>query len=284
MTLFALPPGLTPLSIAAGSDGNLWFTQQGRGKIGRITPSGLVDEFATCGPEGGYGCYATSITGGPDGNLWFVSTESGPQGQTVSLNTFSPALHAGYRVATLGSGAAGGIAAGRDGNLWVAISSVGGAIDRIARVTTSGAVQALSVFGTVPQGVTAGPDGALWFTEYVGNRIGRIALDPDPVAACLAGSRFCARVSWQSGSSAGTGQSLPLTDSTGAFWFFSRDNVELAVKVLDGRSVNGKWWVFYGSLTNTGFTLTVTDVVTGTIRTYTNPEGHLASVADTSAF
>ena len=29
--------------------------------------------------------------------------------------------------------------------------------------------------GSYPYGIAAGPDGALWFTEYSGNRIGRIA-------------------------------------------------------------------------------------------------------------
>jgi hypothetical protein len=48
--------------------------------------------------------------------------------------------------------------------------------------------------------------------------------------------------------------------------------------------VDGHFWVFYGSLTNVEFTLTVTDTQTGAIKTYFNPQGQLASVADTSAF
>jgi hypothetical protein len=32
------------------------------------------------------------------------------------------------------------------------------------------------------------------------------------------------------------------------------------------------------------YTLTVTDTLTGTVKTYTNPSGQFASVADTSAF
>jgi hypothetical protein len=59
---------------------------------------------------------------------------------------------------------------------------------------------------------------------------------------------------------------------------------DAVVKALDGRSINGKSWVFYGSLTNVEFTLTVTDTLTGAVRTYFNPQGQLASVADTSAF
>ncbi len=33
------------------------------------------------------------------------------------------------------------------------------------------------------------------------------------------------------------------TDSTIAYWLFSPDNVEALVKVLDGRGVNGHWWL-----------------------------------------
>ena len=56
------------------------------------------------------------------------------------------------------------------------------------------------------------------------------------------------------------------------------------MKVLDGRGVNGKFWLFYGALSSVGYTLTITDTQTGATRTYTNPSGRLASVADTSAF
>ena len=55
-------------AITAGPDGNLWFTEEGANKIGRITPSGRITEFpiptASSGPDG--------ITAGPDGNLWFT--------------------------------------------------------------------------------------------------------------------------------------------------------------------------------------------------------------------
>ncbi len=77
---------------------------------------------------------------------------------------------------------------------------------------------------------------------------------------------------------------LVLTSSTGAFWFFDSDNIELVVKVLDGRSVNGKFWVFYGALSNVEYTITVTDTLTGAVKTYFNPQGQLASVADTAGF
>ena len=55
------------------------------------------------------------------------------------------------------------------------------------------------------------------------------------------------------------------------------------MKVLDARSINGQFWVFYGALSNVEFTLTVTDTVTGASKTYFNPLDVFASVGDTSA-
>ena len=107
----------------------------------------------------------------------------------------------------------------------------------------------------------------------------------DPITLCLGDGRFRARVVWGTSIIPSTfGLARAITTATGAFWFFDPTNLELVVKVLDGRSVNGKFWVFYGSLTNVEFTLTVTDTLTGAVKTYFNPQGQLGGVADTGAF
>ena len=71
---------------------------------------------------------------------------------------------------------------------------------------------------------------------------------------------------------------------TGYFWFFGPENVEVVLKVLDGRPLNDRFWVFYGALSSVQYTLTVTDTETGQVKRYENPSGRLASVADTGAF
>jgi hypothetical protein len=103
---------------------------------------------------------------------------------------------------------------------------------------------------------------------------------------CLNGGRFRVDVAWKVPEQArsGIGTAVSLTGDTGYFWFFNDTNVELVVKVLDATGVNGKFWVFYGALSNVAYTLTVTDTHTGVVRTYTNPDHNLASFADTSAF
>jgi hypothetical protein len=103
---------------------------------------------------------------------------------------------------------------------------------------------------------------------------------------CLSASRFKVSVNWSAPSqgTSGVGTAVTMTSDTGHFWFFSLSNVELVIKVLDGRTINGKFWVFYGALSDVQYTIIVMDTQTGMVRTYTNAQGQLASVADTSAF
>jgi hypothetical protein len=103
---------------------------------------------------------------------------------------------------------------------------------------------------------------------------------------CLENGRFQARVSWKNPftGETGTGKTLPLTGDTGAFWFFDPNNLELMLKVLDGRAVNGYFWLFYGSLSNVEYTLTLTDTVTGKAKTYHNAPFQFGSQADVTAF
>lgn len=107
----------------------------------------------------------------------------------------------------------------------------------------------------------------------------------DATHLCLANDRFRIAVDWQVASQglAGEGKAVELTGDTGYFWFFNAANVELVLKVLDGRGVNGSWWVFYGALSDVAYTITVTDTSNGAEKTYTNPRGNLASVADVTA-
>src|SRR5258705_152010 len=65
----ALTAGAQPAAIAAGPDGNLWFTEQGGNRIGRITPAGVVTEFSAGITAG---AALAGIAAGPDGNLWFA--------------------------------------------------------------------------------------------------------------------------------------------------------------------------------------------------------------------
>jgi len=105
-------------------------------------------------------------------------------------------------------------------------------------------------------------------------------------ALCLNGGRFRVTAAWRVASqgTSGNGNAVALTGDTGYFWFFTNNNVELVVKVVDGRAFNGRFWVFSGALSDVEYTLTVTDTVTGAVKTYTNPQGTLSSFSDAGAF
>jgi hypothetical protein len=107
----------------------------------------------------------------------------------------------------------------------------------------------------------------------------------DALTLCLSNSTYAVTVHWATTDGrSGSGTAVALTSDTGYFWFFSPSNVELVVKVLDGSGVNGHHWVFYGALSDVSYTITVTNRLTGASRIYTNPQGNLASEADTEAF
>jgi len=95
-------------------------------------------------------------------------------------------------------------------------------------------------------------------------------------------ARFLATVSY--GNGAGLGNLVPITQDTKGFWFFSQADVDVVVKIVDARAINGKFWVFYGSLTNEQYSLTITDTFTGARKTYNNAQGQSTSGSDTSAF
>lgn len=102
---------------------------------------------------------------------------------------------------------------------------------------------------------------------------------------CLNEGRFNVRVSWEDFDGLrGVGRAVSQTSDTGAFWYFDPANLELIVKVLDGTGLNRHFWVFYGSLSNVEFILTIVDTETGECEEYRNPPGQFASVGDIEAF
>jgi len=119
-----------------------------------------------------------------------------------------------------------------------------------------------------------------------------LALSAEGLQAQEAGSsllllndRFQVDVQWDlSGRGVGFGTGVPLTPQSGALWFFRPENLEVFVKILDGRPVNGRFWLFFGALSNLGFELTVTDTQSGLIRSYIHPPGTFGSVVDVMAF
>lgn len=185
-----LDASFTIRGIAAGVDGNLWFTATGPtvAAIGRITPQGVVTMFSLSGLTGVLG-----IAAGADGNLWFTATGAGgrtigritPQGDVTTFAT--------------GLGELGRIAAGPDGNLWFTATTANPRVGAIGRITPEGTVTTFSAvvnnFVAVPLDIAAGPDGNLWFTDSLNASIKRMTpagvvtlfdpCHPGPLIDCL---------------------------------------------------------------------------------------------------
>jgi hypothetical protein len=103
---------------------------------------------------------------------------------------------------------------------------------------------------------------------------------------CLSRGRFEVEVFFRPlGEGIRNATPVPESADSGMFWFFTPDNLEMLVKVLDACPVNNHFWVFFAATTNVEFGVEVTDTLTGESKIYTNPQGNAAeTVLDTSAF
>jgi subtilisin family serine protease len=111
------------------------------------------------------------------------------------------------------------------------------------------------------------------------------ALGDDWSPAVTVGARFRVSMRWTKGGSSAAAIGQPLGADSAAFAFFDRDNVEVVVKVLDGRAVNGRWWVYASGLTDVGVEIRIEDLRTGAARTWASPEGSpFVPVTDVEAF
>ncbi len=112
----------------------------------------------------------------------------------------------------------------------------------------------------------------------------RPACVPDADTLCLNSGRFKVEATWNTNSASGVAQVVKLTDETGYLWFFSQNNVESVVKILNGCAINNRYWIFAGGLTDQGVEFTVTDTLMLTTKTYTNPRGQVwKTIADIDA-
>lgn len=106
---------------------------------------------------------------------------------------------------------------------------------------------------------------------------------------CLLDGRFEVRAHWSNPDRSGDfgkGTAVPVdsSDESGLFRFFDRENVELILKVLDGREVNGNHWVFFGALSDVEYWVTVEDTESGRRLTYYNPPKRICGQGDTQSF
>ena len=165
-----------PNYIAAGPDGNIWFTDNGASKIGEIIPSThAITEFALPSsndvPQG--------IAAGPDGNLWF--TVQNPGGG--SIGEINPTTHA-ITEYTSGLNAHSGpvaITAGPGGTMWftdnggIAVGEINTSTHAISEFPiTTGSFNGLGA-GDDMRGIAEDSNGNMWFTAINNGSDPRVA-------------------------------------------------------------------------------------------------------------
>jgi streptogramin lyase len=149
-----------PVSLAAASDGNVYWTESAKGALGNTLygPAG----------ETSLGGNPNVIVSGPDGNLWYTDSS---KSQIVQFSPGSKTVLNRYPTATPNANPAG-IIVGKDGALWFTEYNAG----KIGRITVSGALTEYPMPSAVcgVQGIAVGPDGSIWVTETLANKLARL--------------------------------------------------------------------------------------------------------------
>lgn len=163
---FPLPGGRVPFNIVTGPNKELWFSERNKdlsltNRIGRITTAGIIKEYIL--PVSWINDLATF----KDGNLWFTAgpdligcmTPAGNVKLFHTLHGHTPhglSYNAGYLWFIAGTASIGYIA--HNGTVKEFVLPKGSGLINDATAQLSG-----------------GPDGSVWVTEPMANRIGRIS-------------------------------------------------------------------------------------------------------------
>jgi hypothetical protein len=182
------------------------------------------------------------------------------------------------------------MAGNRSRSSWIRAVCIGFAL----LMLSSGAAQAQVVTefsagitaGAIPQGITAGPDGNLWFTEVVGNQIGRIttgaSCTEDALTMCLIGGRYKVTSYWRNQYAGGATSNLNkvrLTDATGAFWLSDSNTYEYMIR-FNTVTDNGRAWIAIPMFTDVEFWVAVTDTANGQYKEYHSAPGNKTLIYD----
>lgn len=156
-------------SLAQGPDGIVWYGMRlgdklgGDGRLGRLRPSGPIDELNV--PD--YLSYYGPLAIGPEGNAWLASFEPRfgqlqPSGRWATVKIRDVEFVEGSTSA-------------RSGGIWFTKRGRSG-IDTVGRIYPNGRVteRPLPHRESGPGSIVEAKNGDVWFTEYFSSRIGRL--------------------------------------------------------------------------------------------------------------
>jgi hypothetical protein len=268
-------------SWASAADDQIFrsLVEEMRGAGGQVTP---LEILTPC--NGGTVSCGQTVTGRVSVDSCYASSSgvyavgylfNGSVGQRITLRASSPTVRIGI---LLGDG--------RQGNTTLYASN--------QAATTGGTAEILNLAlpYTGPYFIFVSPLVAFTYGDYsLTVTCGSApppsgSCTPNATTLCLNNGRFRVTATFLTPQAqSGTATAVPETTDTGMFWFFSANNIETIIKVVNGCSFNQRYWVFAGGLTNVQVVLTVVDTLNGTTRTYTNPQGAaFQPIQDTNAF
>ena len=161
-------------SLAAGADGNLWFTQElAKKHFGRISPSGVVKKFAIADLLGG------SVANGPNGSIIVTGHNSNGQNEVFRVSATGAVTR--YKIPEAISNAFETYLGPADGSLWFtdAVSTP----VKIGRINTGGVATThnLSQFVRARRNgigsMALGQDGNLYLLDNIGGVFSGITVD-----------------------------------------------------------------------------------------------------------
>jgi streptogramin lyase len=163
ITTYPIKAGSAPESIALGPDHDLWFTESGTSRIGKVEPTtGAKTEYVL--PAGSQ---PRQITAGPDGNLWFTEFGTGKVGKITTAGVITE-----YALATCI--VPRGITSA-EGNLWFTCQHKGVAAE-LVELTTAGVMTHYVLPTAVEMEFVTYSRKELWVTGKATNRIFRVSL------------------------------------------------------------------------------------------------------------
>ncbi|CAA9282525.1 MAG: hypothetical protein AVDCRST_MAG57-3948, partial [uncultured Blastococcus sp.] len=183
LTYHQLPEGAQPAYIVTGPDGALWFTEQGPGRIGRLSVEGALREFGLIRP----GSKPRMLAAG-NGAIYYTDPLAGQLGR-LDLDgrvketsvQYCPRSSCGVRLPD-------DLTVAPDGLVWFSVDTLfaTGAAPEDSYQDVCSVRPGLDgdqctridpVFvptGHATSGPTVGPDGAMWFTNKWLDIVGRI--------------------------------------------------------------------------------------------------------------
>jgi virginiamycin B lyase len=160
---YEIPAGSHPHDVAVAEDGTVWYTAQGSGELGRLTPgSGEVDEIAL-----GEGSRPHGVILGPDGAPWITD---GGLNAIVRVDPASSEVQT-FPLPTDDDANLNTAVFDGDGTLWfTGQSGIYGRLD-----TGRGEVEVFDApRGQGPYGIATTPDAAVYFASLAGSYLATI--------------------------------------------------------------------------------------------------------------